>query len=186
MAEDLFPIFENLNMIAEISLVFNKDVTTTSPINITLNNGKNVTIPNGTTTTHIDGSKNYFLTTKYTVTQNEMLTTPLNITGITSGKVKDCLENVLDTTTLNATVIATGFGKELEAANTPAARIIENIRQTRPAPVVEQPVQRPVQQVVNAPVMNNVDDDSETPAILRNANRNTDNNLPAFLRQRKN
>lgn len=87
---------------------------------------------------------------------------------------------------IKITVIATGFGKELEAANTPAARIIENIRQTRPAPVVEQSAQRPVQQVVNAPVMNNVDDDSETPAILRNANRNTDNNLPAFLRQRKN
>ena len=75
-------------------------------------------------------------------------------------------------------VVATGFGKEERSSlnNSGAGRILETVRSNRQ---VEQ--QRPVQQVVNAPIASN--DDNDLPAILRN--NSDDQNFPAFLRRGK-
>ena len=79
---------------------------------------------------------------------------------------------------IRITVVATGFGKEDRASisNSNAGRIIETVRSNRQ---VEQ--QRPVQQVVNAPLAAN--DDNDIPAILRN--NSDDQSFPAFLRRGK-
>ena len=80
---------------------------------------------------------------------------------------------------IRITVVATGFGKEDKASlsNSSAGRILETVRSNRQ---VEQP--RPVQQVVNAPLAAN--DDNDIPAILRN-NNSDDQSFPAFLRRGK-
>lgn len=80
---------------------------------------------------------------------------------------------------IRITVVATGFGKEERASlnNSNTGRILETVRSNRP---VEQP--RQVQQVVNAPLASN--DDNDIPAILRN-NNSDDQNFPAFLRRGK-
>lgn len=79
---------------------------------------------------------------------------------------------------IRITVVATGFGKEERSSlnNSGAGRILETVRSNRQ---VEQ--QRPVQQVVNAPMAAN--DDNDLPAILRN--NSDDQNFPAFLRRGK-
>lgn len=79
---------------------------------------------------------------------------------------------------IRITVVATGFGKEERSSlnNSGAGRILETVRSNRQ---VEQ--QRPVQQVVNAPIASN--DDNDLPAILRN--NSDDQNFPAFLRRGK-
>ena len=79
---------------------------------------------------------------------------------------------------IRITVVATGFGKEDRASisNSNAGRILETVRSNRQ---VEQ--QRPVQQVVNAPLAAN--DDNDIPAILRN--NSDDQSFPAFLRRGK-
>ena len=79
---------------------------------------------------------------------------------------------------IRITVVATGFGKEERSSlnNSGAGRILETVRSNRQ---VEQ--QRPVQQVVNAPIAAN--DDNDLPAILRN--NSDDQNFPAFLRRGK-
>ena len=80
---------------------------------------------------------------------------------------------------IRITVVATGFGKEERSSlnNSSAGRILETVRSNRQ---VEQ--QRPVQQVVNAPIASN-NDDNDLPAILRN--NSDDQSFPAFLRRGK-
>lgn len=89
-----------------VSLVFNKEVTANG-VKVKLNNGKEVSL--ATSTTHITGSADYYLSGVYTVGKNEQLDESLKITDVIAGKVTDCLNNTLDYQILDNSVKVSGF-----------------------------------------------------------------------------
>ncbi|MBR6060951.1 MAG: hypothetical protein IKP67_02645, partial [Spirochaetales bacterium] len=85
-----------------ISLEFNKSVTVSSPLTIRLSNGKELTIDTGTEAKHLEGNSAYYLTKEYTVASSDTDTTKLDITSISSGEVKDDLNNTLSAAALTS------------------------------------------------------------------------------------
>lgn len=78
-----------------ISLVFNKKVTVTKDVKVTLSNNAVVTL--GKEIDHIEDSADYYLSGTYTVGDGETYDTALRVSSI-SGTVKDDLDNTLDLT----------------------------------------------------------------------------------------
>lgn len=89
-----------------VSLVFNKEVTANG-VKVKLNNGKEVSL--ATSTTHITGSADYYLSGVYTVGKNEQLDESLKITDVIAGEVTDCLNNTLNYQILDDFVKVSGF-----------------------------------------------------------------------------